>query len=128
MRYPMLDSAVVDLSLRVPSKLKMQGQELRSFYKRAMKGFLPDAILEKRKHGFGLPFGVWLKTHAPLADFIFDSLERFKDRGIVKPAFIDRLITEHREGHPGYYGYVIWDLVILEQWLQGAPAAVVGNE
>jgi asparagine synthase (glutamine-hydrolysing) len=127
-RYPMLDAAVVDLSLRVPSTTKMEGLELRSFYKRAMKGFLPDAILEKRKHGFGLPFGVWLKSHAPLAEFIYECLERFRSRGIVKSAFIDRLIAEHRGGHPGYYGYVIWDLVILEEWLERLPAVTISPD
>ncbi len=122
-RYPMLDAAVVDLSLRIPTAMKMNGFELRSFYKRAMKGFLPDEILEKKKHGFGLPFGVWLKTHARLAEFVYENLKRFNERGVVRPEFIDRLIAEHQEGHPGYYGYIIWDLVMLEQWLERLPDA-----
>lgn len=120
-RYPMLDNDVVAMSLRVPSHLKLRGLELRSFYKTAMRGFLPEAILSKKKHGFGLPFGVWLKTDAALAEFIYSSLSDLKLRRIVKPSFIDRLIDEHRAGHPGYYGYVIWDLVILEEWLKHLP-------
>jgi len=116
--YPMLDPRVIDLSLRVPSGLMMRGTELRSFYKRAVAGFLPDEILAKKKHGFGLPFGVWLKSHARLADLTFGLLGELKSRRVIRPAFIDRLIAEHREGHPGYYGYAIWDLAMLEAWFQ----------
>lgn len=116
--YPMLDPRIIDLSLRVPPKMMMHGLELRSFYKRSLKGFLPDAILDKKKHGFGLPFGVWLKTHARLGELIYGLLGDLKRRGIVQPAFLDNLVAEHREGHPGYFGYAIWDLAMLEAWLQ----------
>jgi asparagine synthase (glutamine-hydrolysing) len=116
--YPMLDPRVVDLSLRVPPTMMQQGLSLRSFYKQAMRGFLPVAILAKKKHGFSLPFGVWLKTHAGLGELIYGLLGDFKARRIVQPAFIDNLIAEHRAGHPGYFGYAIWDLAMLEAWLQ----------
>lgn len=116
--YPMLDPGIVDLSLRVPVEAMQNGLELRSFYKRAMQGFLPAEILRKRKHGFGLPFGVWLKSHARLGEMIYGLLSDLKSRRIVRPAFIDTLLAEHRAGHPGYYGYAIWDLAMLEAWLQ----------
>ena len=116
--YPMLDPRVIDVSLRVPPGMLLKGFELRHFYKRALEGFLPDEILAKKKHGFGLPFGVWLKTHARLGQLIYGLLSDLKGRGIVQPGFIDRVIAEHRSGHPGYYGYAIWDLAMLEAWLQ----------
>lgn len=116
--FPMLDRSVVELSMRVPDRLKMRGLNLRSFYKRAMRGFLPDEILTKPKHGFGLPFGQWLKTNRDLADLVGSSLTDLKSRRVIKPAFIDQLIDAQQHGHASYYGYVIWDLVMLEQWLQ----------
>ncbi len=123
--YPMLDPRVIDVSLRVPPGMLLKGFELRRFYKRALAGFLPDEILTKKKHGFGLPFGVWLKTHDRLGELVYGLLGDLKRRGIVRPAFIDRVIAEHRSGHPGYYGYAIWDLAMLEAWFQqrATPAA-----
>lgn len=115
--YPMLDDRLIDLSLQLSARQKVDGQNLRAFYKRALDGFLPREIIEKKKHGFGLPFGVWLKTHAPLAELIYDLLGALKSRGLVRPAFLDRLIAEHRTGHPSFYGYAIWDLAMLEAWL-----------
>jgi asparagine synthase (glutamine-hydrolysing) len=116
--FPMLDNRVVEMSTRVPSAMKMRRLELRTFYKRAMTGFLPDVVLQKKKHGFGLPFGQWLKTHAPLSEMVYGSLSDLKRRSIVKASFIDQIIEDHRHGNAGYFGYAIWDLVILEQWMK----------
>lgn len=115
--FPMLDTRVVELSTRVPPHLKMRGTELRTFYKRATRGFLPEEILRKQKHGFGLPFGVWLKTHDGLRELIGGHLESLKRRGIVRPGFIDDLVRSHRDGHAGFFGYPIWDLAMLDAWL-----------
>ena len=115
--YPMLHPAVVDLSTRVPPRMKMKHLELRSFFKQAMRGFLPDEILEKQKHGFGLPFGVWLKSDARLGDLIYSLLSDLKKRHIVSASFLSELVDDHRAGHASYYGYAIWDLAMLEAWL-----------
>jgi asparagine synthase (glutamine-hydrolysing) len=116
--YPMLDARVVDLSNRVTPGQKMRKLELRSFYKDAMRGFLPEEILRKVKHGFGLPFGEWLQTHAGLADLIYSYLSDLKTRRIVRGRFIDDLIASQKTGHASYYGYAVWDLAMLEAWLQ----------
>jgi asparagine synthase (glutamine-hydrolysing) len=115
--YPMLHPAVVDLSLRVPSALKIEGVELRSFYKKAMAGFLPARIINKEKHGFGLPFGVWLKTHRGLADLIGAHLDSLRGRRIVRAGFIDDIVSRHRTGDASFYGYPIWDMAMLDAWL-----------
>ncbi len=116
-RYPMLDDEVVELSLRVPSRLKLRGTRLRYFYKSAMRDFLPREILHKPKHGFGLPFGEWLKTSVPLQQLVYGQLEALKGRGIVQDDFLDRLIETHRHGHASYYGTMLWVFAMLEGWL-----------
>ncbi|MBN8279287.1 MAG: asparagine synthase [Gammaproteobacteria bacterium] len=115
--YPMLDADVVDFSLRLTPDLKVRGQHLRPFYKDATRGFLPDEILDKEKHGFGLPFGLWLKTDPGLRALVLDSLASLRGRGLVRPDFLEDVMREHGSGHASYYGYVIYDLVMLEQWL-----------
>lgn len=116
-RYPMLDTDLLDFSLRVPASLKIRGQNLRHFYKQAMRGFLPDQIVDKTKHGFGLPFGVWLKSSPGLIRLASETLASLATRDIFRPDFLAGIQARHRDGHPGYYGYVIWDLLMLEQWL-----------
>jgi len=115
--YPMLDQEMLDFALRVPKKIKIRRGELRHYYKNAMTGFLPQEIIKKKKQGFGLPFGLWLKTSQELQDLVYPSLDALRDRHIFVPAFLDRVVQEHREGHASYHGYVIWDLLMLEVWL-----------
>ena len=116
--FPLLDRSVVDFSCRVPAAIKLPGHRLRNFYKKACKGFLPDATLSKSKHGFGLPFGIWMRTHHPLQEMAYDNIVNLKSRKIFKAAFLDKAIEMHKEGHAAYYGELIWILCVLELWLQ----------
>lgn len=116
--YPMLDDALVDLSLRVPSRLKLRPRRLRYFFKRALSDFLPEPILTKPKHGFGLPFGLWLKTSPALQEQVYANLTALKGRGLYRPEFIDDLVETHRTGHSAYYGTMVWVLSMLEEWLR----------
>ena len=115
--YPMLDDRLVDFSTRVSSSRKMRRNKLRDFYKRAVKDFLPEQIIDKPKHGFGLPFGVWMSEHPGLQELAADNLSRMKRRRYIKPAFLDRLSKLHLDQHSGYYGEFIWVLMMLELWL-----------
>jgi len=116
--FPMLHQELIDLSLQVPVAMKMRGRELRSFYKQAMQGFLPDAILHKKKHGFGLPFGLWLQRSSRLAGQVDDALAGLGRRDIIAPAFIERLRALHSQDDARYYGVLIFTFVMLEQWFQ----------
>jgi asparagine synthase (glutamine-hydrolysing) len=117
-RYPLLDDAVVAFSSALPPRLKLRGTRLRYFFKEALRGFLPDEIISKTKHGFGLPFGPWLQAHRPLRQLALDSLADLKKRGIVRPEFMDELISTHVESHARYYGTMVWVLMMLEHWLK----------
>ena len=116
-RYPLLDQRIVDFAARLPPDYKVRGSYLRWFFKEALKDFLPPEIINKSKHGFGLPFGLWMETHQPLRDLAYDSLAAFRKRGFIEPAYLDRLITLHRTEHANYYGVLIWVIMMLEQWL-----------
>lgn len=116
--YPLLDDRLVDLSCVVPSALKLKGQRLRHFYKEAMRDFLPQETIRKQKHGFGLPFGVWMAEHGPLRELAYESLLSLKKRPYFQPEFLDRAIDLHRTGHVAYYGDLVWILMMLELWLQ----------
>ncbi len=117
-RYPMLDDELLEFSARVPPDMKLKGLKLRWFFKKALENFLPAEIINKSKHGFGLPFGEWLKESPRLQDAVYSNLQDFKARRLMKSEFIDDLITSHRGGHAAYYGTMIWVLAMLEQWLR----------
>jgi asparagine synthase (glutamine-hydrolysing) len=125
--FPLLDQRLLDFSARLPTSYKVKGVTLRWFFKEALKGFLPDEIIAKKKHGFGLPFGVWTTTHPALFELASDSLHGLAARGLVRSDFVTSLLKTHLPEHPGYYGEMIWILMMLEQWLMAkAPGYRIG--
>ncbi|WP_153110283.1 asparagine synthetase B family protein [Propionivibrio limicola] len=116
--YPLLADALVDFSLQLSPDWKVRGFRLRWFFKEALRDFLPEAIITKKKKGFGLPFGVWTARDPALKRLAAESLGNLAERGILREDFAKKLIADYLPEHPGYYGEMIWILTILEQWLQ----------
>lgn len=116
--YPLLDDRMVAFAQHLPVDYQVRGQKLRWFFKEALTDLLPEKIIHKTKHGFGLPFGVWSNQYAPLGELVGDSLSDFKQRGWIQPAYLDHMLSMQRGPHASYYGVMIWVVVMLEQWLR----------
>jgi asparagine synthase (glutamine-hydrolysing) len=117
-RYPLLDDRVVAFANHLPVDYKVRGQKLRWFFKEALRDLLPEKIINKSKHGFGLPFGLWSTQYAPLGDLVGDSLSDLKKRGWIRPSYLDHMLAMQRGPHASYYGVMIWVAMMLERWLQ----------
>jgi asparagine synthase (glutamine-hydrolysing) len=116
-RYPLLDDDLVAFSGRLTPAQKVKRLRLRHFFKEALKDFLPPETIAKTKHGFGLPFGLWMESDARLREMAVETLRSFRQRGYVRPAYIDRLLHLHQTNHADYYGVMIWIMAMLEGWL-----------
>ncbi len=116
--YPMLYDPLVDFAMTLPPEYKVKGRRLRWFFKEALRDFLPPEIIAKPKKGFGLPFGVWALKHSALMALATDSVRGFGTRGVVRNDFLEHLLGEFLPQHPGYYGEMVWILMMLEQWLR----------
>ncbi len=121
--FPLLDSGLLDFSLRLPDHYKLRGLRLRWFFKEALRGFLPDEIIGKGKHGFGLPFGVWVQNNASLSRIAREALHSIEARGVLRPGFATRLWQELLPQYPAYYGELVWILTTLELWFQARKPA-----
>jgi len=117
--YPFLSRELTELSLQIPAEWKVRGTALRWFFKRALRDFLPQEILRKKKHGFGLPFGTWLLQHRGLLDVAEDALDTLSVRGIVRSSVGKQLIRRKLADAPGFYGELAWILMMLELWIRG---------
>ena len=116
-RYPLLDDALVEFSGQVPPDWKVKGRYLRWFFKQALRGYLPEAIIKKSKHGFGLPFGLWLRDDRALAEQVQDRLADLGRRGWLRPDYIARVQSDHRTLHATYFGKMLWVMLMLEEWV-----------
>jgi asparagine synthase (glutamine-hydrolysing) len=117
-RYPMLDRALAEFTGTIPARLKVNRSRLRYLFKKAMSDVLPPEIIHKPKHGFGLPYSVWLAGDDALRDFTFDVLgsARCRQRGYFRSDLLEWLWSRYQSVHPAYYGELLWIFLMLELW------------
>ncbi len=117
-RFPFLDPPLADFSGRLPVHLKVRGTEKRYLFKKATSGLLPPAILKKKKHGFGLPIGLWLKEHplwrALAQDVLLDPASY--QRGFYQRSFVEKLFRMMDADTSTYYGDLLWLFLMAELW------------
>ena len=115
-RVPFLDHKLVELSARLPERLKLRGWTTKYVLRRAMRGVLPDAILRRPKMGFPVPVGAWLR--GPYRHVVDEYVlgERALARGIFRPEFVRSLVARHRAGENHWER--VWALVNFELWLR----------
>lgn len=116
--FPLLDDDLLEFSMGLGEDYKVRGMKLRWFFKKALTGFLPAEILAKKKHGFGLPFGQWVLSHDALRELAVDSMQGLCDRGLIRRSAVHNLMNHQMPQHPGYYGEMVWIMMMLEQWLR----------
>jgi len=116
--YPLLSEELVTFAARLPPGLKLKRDKLRFFFKEALQELLPVEIIQKQKHGFGLPVGLWVASHEGFGELARDNLNDLKSRGIVKAGLIDNLLDTRLGEHASYYGTMVWILMMLEQWFK----------
>jgi asparagine synthase (glutamine-hydrolysing) len=116
-RYPLLDEDLAIFSASIPAEMHLQGGRLRDFYKRSLQGFLPDEVINKSKHGFGMPTEIWMKNDDRLRDMCREALQSLKRRRLLNDGYVDPVIADLEMSERTRYSGSTWDLMILEQWL-----------
>ncbi len=94
-RVPLLDNTLVDLSLRMPSHLRIKGRRLKHVVKEALADVLPREILERSKRGFGAPVGAWFRHE--LGALVREVLSRdsVEARGVFRWDAVRRTLALH---------------------------------
>jgi asparagine synthase (glutamine-hydrolysing) len=114
-RVPFLDHRLVEFVTRLPDRWKASGFQTKRILREAMKGILPEAILNRPKMGFPVPFGTWTRGawNAVARDVLLD--RRSRERGLIDAPAVDRLLALHASGATDG-GDRIWSLLNLEIW------------
>ena len=100
----------------LPDELKRSGRHGKVVLKKAVEDLLPAAILERKKHGFGVPLGAWFRTE--LRPLVEDTLlDRPRLGGRLDVSIIRRLFDDHLAGRADR-GHQLWTLLTLELWMR----------
>jgi len=111
-RVPLLDHVLVEFAATIPPQSLLRRGRTKLILRRAVRGLVPDSVLERRKRGFAIPLGRWFR--GPLRGFVRDLLlsERSRRRGVFDPAAVERLLAADASD----LGLPVWTLVSFELW------------
>jgi asparagine synthase (glutamine-hydrolysing) len=114
-RVPLLDHKLIEFVTRIPAEFKMKGAETKQIFKRAVRGLVPDEILDRPKQGFGLPIQKWInqELRGYIRDVLFDT--RTRERGYFNQNYVQLLYGEHDRARRDNTGH-LWTLFMLELW------------
>lgn len=124
-RVPLLDFDLVDFALQIPGNLRVNGNEGKRLFRRAIKGIVPESVLSRPKKGFGVPLGRWFR--GPLRHRIDALMNPSHELGqYVDTQAVRRLIREHVMGRRDH-GDMLWRLMVLDRWLATLKLGYLGR-
>ena len=119
-RVPFLDIELAKYALRMPAEYKVRGRERKRVLRHALRGIVPDEVLDRPKRGFGVPYGRWLREH------LYESLQSYAREsravrdGVLDGRRIAQLAEEHRRRHRDH-GFLLWKALQIAIWYQDYP-------
>ncbi len=116
-RSPFLDTALVELALRLPPQAKLRGLSQKRALKLAVSDLLPPQVLHRPKRGFGVPLTRWFREDLrPYVEArLLDPGARV--RAYLQPAAVDGLVGGHLSGTADHRD-ALWALLTLEEFLR----------
>src|ERR1700694_4860474 len=117
-RVPLLNNDFVEDATRLPLDMKLRGLRSKCLFKRALRGLLPDSVLNRPKKGFGIPVANWFR--GPLKEQMLSVLspERVARKGFFDPAAVASLVGDHLSGRRDNRKQ-LWTLFVFELWHDG---------
>mgnify|MGYP000384627224 CR=1 FL=1 len=114
-RCPLLDHRVVEFAWRLPLSLKWDGRQGKLLLRRLLARYLPPALWDRPKMGFGIPVGEWLLDE--LRDWAEDLLDasRLPEAGVWRVPELRRAWREHLTGAYDHRN-LLWPVLMFEAW------------
>ncbi len=114
-RAPFLDTRVVDQANHMPTDFKLKGLTRKFILKKLMEGKLPNDIIYRKKKGFGMPIGEWIKYD--LKDTIESHLSEasINRMGLFNYKYIRNMLDDHYNGKKDNRKK-IWTLFVFVMW------------
>jgi asparagine synthase (glutamine-hydrolysing) len=114
-RSPFLDHVLMEFVASLPSTFKLSGKHKKHILKAALRGLIPDSILNRPKMGFSVPLAHWFRGE--LRTIAHDTLlsPRALQRGYFKPQVITTMLAEHGKQQRDH-AEDLWNLLVLELW------------
>lgn len=116
MRMPYLSEEVAGLAEVLPASFIMDGGR-KWILNQLLEANGGTAYARRKKEGFGLPFGLWVKEGK--AEFLWQWLDQKSHllHQFIEPAYTRKLLEAHKSGRHEY-SMELFSLAVLAHWLQ----------
>jgi len=116
-RMPFLDHKVFEFAWRVPMHQKIRKRGGKWVLKQVLYRYVPQAIVDRPKMGFGIPIDIWLR--GPLREWADNLLneERLQQQGFYDPKMVRKRWDEHLSGKRNWQ-YLLWNVLVFQLWLE----------
>jgi asparagine synthase (glutamine-hydrolysing) len=116
-RCPFLDTQLIEEVATLPPSMKTTPFGTKRVLKKALRGLVPDEIIRRRKHGFGVPVDQWFRAELknPFRDVVLGADARVGQALDVR--VIERMFRAHQNGGANH-GSRLWTVLALELWLR----------
>ena len=114
-RSPLLDHQLMEFAASIPAGLKVRGREKKWIFRNALRGWIPDEILDRPKQGFSVPIGDWFRNE--LRDQVRDVLldPGTLRRGYFRREAVESMLERHSAGADAETK-PLWALFMFELW------------
>lgn len=119
-----LDREIVEYVERLPASFKVRRGQRKWLHRRVCEGFLPQAILSRKKRGFSVNVvDDWFHSSlgSKLGSYLLDGGSLMFE--LLRPEAVRRLLEDHRSRRHDNHK-VLFSLVVFEEWLRSAQSAV----
>jgi asparagine synthase (glutamine-hydrolysing) len=125
-RVPLLDHEFVEWVSGLPSSCKLRNGDGKHVFKKALKPFLSDDILYRKKMGFSIPLGAWLR--GPLREQMSRAIlnPALLDTGIFNETYLKQMIDQHQSGAKDHT-VSLWSVLMFEAFLRKNGADTAGS-
>jgi asparagine synthase (glutamine-hydrolysing) len=117
-RVPLLNNDFVAYATSLPLNMKLRGMRSKFLFKRALRGLLPDRILNRPKKGFGIPVAQWFRGPLRVQMREVLSAERVRRDGFFDSGVVDGLVADHLAGAADNRKQ-LWTLFAFQLWHEG---------
>jgi asparagine synthase (glutamine-hydrolysing) len=116
-RVPFLDHRVIEFAWSLPSHFKQNAGSGKQVLRRVLDRYVPRAMIDRPKQGFGLPVGDWLRNE--LKSWADDLLspEKIRQQGVFDAHWVQKMWQEHCHNKRNWQ-FQLWDVLMFQAWLE----------
>jgi asparagine synthase (glutamine-hydrolysing) len=113
-RVPFLDHKFVEFAMSIPVEYKYKNNELKHILKKAVRGIIPDELIDRKKQGFGIPLHDWF------SEKLGARIKLDTTAFLQKTDFFDKTEVLKMAENPGFrtwiiYNFILWYNEFIEQ-------------